>query len=674
MNQLRQRFLKSRKTSVSRKKRRLFAESLEGRRLLAGDVVLPPMDGLNPNHNYLFSTDTNHDYRTTPLDALLVINHLNSAGTLASGEMSAARENGFKLDVNNDGVVSPIDALMVINRISQGEGENDPILSLKLDVSQNNQSLLRDAQGNVTTRDFQLEVGEKFNLEVLWDYNRPSPFDPALGAFTVYADILASNKTAFEPVLSETQTLTISENLEDARGGSLTLSLPGSTTTSTLTFADLIANNNLDRIARAVERLGYEEGSITVFDIGARISRAQRPETGIGDPFIYSIRYNGDAQEFQDVPRIQVANNLTNQQGAIVPLQIDVAEIPVYIGNNPANGLNPEAFRFNIDFRSTNLGERPLYTSAPSGSITPNGDGIDADVVFNEVGGFSSSIATGGLPQIVNGFGGEIRDNYTGLDFEAFSLELRVVEPAEFVFSLNMPDLTGTQLTVFGNNEALTSDMVEIDLIDDPSVPDDGQGLVRATFVPKAQDITIGPDSLTLNEDTPATIDPIIGLTTAGRDVDNTGGTLSLKANGFTQGANGTVSRVGTTNTLTYTPNLNFFGSDSFEYTVVSSNGAEATGVVTVTVSPINDPPTAVADSGTGLSTPETTALTIPASRLLANDLRGPANESGQTLSVTGVAKITGQTANNTRGEVSFSNNEVIYTPVQDGAYTDRFT
>ncbi|MHB0955706.1 MAG: S8 family serine peptidase [Pirellulaceae bacterium] len=68
--------------------------------------------------------DINSDAAISPLDALLVINHLNAtAGTFMSNP---------RLDVNRDTFVSPLDALLVINYLNfqdgeggEGEGESD---------------------------------------------------------------------------------------------------------------------------------------------------------------------------------------------------------------------------------------------------------------------------------------------------------------------------------------------------------------------------------------------------------------------------------------------------------------------------------------------------------------------------------------------------------------------
>jgi hypothetical protein len=65
--------------------------------------------------------DVNSDASVTPLDALLVINRLNSSGTGPAGTHG-------HLDVNRDGIISPLDALLVINRLNRpGDGEGESV-------------------------------------------------------------------------------------------------------------------------------------------------------------------------------------------------------------------------------------------------------------------------------------------------------------------------------------------------------------------------------------------------------------------------------------------------------------------------------------------------------------------------------------------------------------------
>ena len=43
--------------------------------------------------------------------------------------------------------------------------------------------------------------------------------------------------------------------------------------------------------------------------------------------------------------------------------------------------------------------------------------------------------------------------------------------------------------------------------------------------------------------------------------------------------------------TITYTPDENFFGSDSFLYIATDGYGGNETATVSITVYPVNDPP-----------------------------------------------------------------------------------
>ena len=87
-------------------------------------------------------------------------------------------------------------------------------------------------------------------------------------------------------------------------------------------------------------------------------------------------------------------------------------------------------------------------------------------------------------------------------------------------------------------------------------------------------------------EDTPLVL-ALNDLMTNDSDVDN-GDTLSIQS--FTQPANGVVVDNGD-DTLTYTPNADFNGSDSFEYTLSDGNGGTATATVTINITPVNDAP-----------------------------------------------------------------------------------
>ena len=89
---------------------------------------------------------------------------------------------------------------------------------------------------------------------------------------------------------------------------------------------------------------------------------------------------------------------------------------------------------------------------------------------------------------------------------------------------------------------------------------------------------------------------------------------------------------------LTYTPNNDYHGPDSFTFKVNDGSHDSNTSTFTLTVTEVNDAPTATDDSG---MTDEDTPLNLSAMDLTANDSTGPADESLQTLTVTNVAATT---------------------------------
>jgi len=136
--------------------------------------------------------------------------------------------------------------------------------------------------------------------------------------------------------------------------------------------------------------------------------------------------------------------------------------------------------------------------------------------------------------------------------------------------------------------------------------------------------------------------------------------TFSVVGAGPTHGSLGGVSAASCLNgdcvaTVTYAPGPDYNGGDSFNFKVNDGNVDSNVSTVSVNVAAVNDPPMAANDAK---STSQDTSLNFPAGDLTANDVAGPANENGQTLTVTGVIASA-----NTHGTVSLSGGMVIYSP-----------
>ena len=110
-------------------------------------------------------------------------------------------------------------------------------------------------------------------------------------------------------------------------------------------------------------------------------------------------------------------------------------------------------------------------------------------------------------------------------------------------------------------------------------------------------------------------------------DVDHDTLTITAKTNG----TKGTVAIVAGTS-VTYTPNLNAVGSDSFTYTISDGHGGTDIGTVNVTITGVNDAPTFAVPSGT-TAAEDAGARTVPA--FATGMSAGPADEAGQVLSFT---------------------------------------
>ncbi|EPM4642657.1 TPA: tandem-95 repeat protein [Vibrio parahaemolyticus] len=161
---------------------------------------------------------------------------------------------------------------------------------------------------------------------------------------------------------------------------------------------------------------------------------------------------------------------------------------------------------------------------------------------------------------------------------------------------------------------------------------------VNFTVAPVAD---IVADKATVVEDTPTIIKVLGNDTFEGDDQ-----VVSLDTNNGP--ANGTVS-VNPDGSVTYTPNDNYHGTDSFTY-IVTSGGVSESTTVSVDVTPVNDAPVAKDDIAT---TQEDTAVTID---VLPND----SDVDGDKLSIESASVPKEQ------GTVEVVNGKLVFTPAEN--------
>ncbi|MEK1979974.1 tandem-95 repeat protein, partial [Vibrio parahaemolyticus] len=171
----------------------------------------------------------------------------------------------------------------------------------------------------------------------------------------------------------------------------------------------------------------------------------------------------------------------------------------------------------------------------------------------------------------------------------------------------------------------------------DPS----GESVSQTVDFTVAPVVDIEADSADVVEDTPTIIN-VLGNDT----FESTDKVVSLDADNGPK--NGTVI-VNNDGTVTYTPDDNYVGKDTFTY-VVTSGGVSESTTVEVNVTPVNDAPVAKDDIAT---TQEDTAVTID---VLTNDT----DVDGDTLSIQSASVPSDQ------GTVEIVDGKLVFTPAEN--------
>ncbi len=286
-----------------------------------------------------------------------------------------------------------------------------------------------------------------------------------------------------------------------------------------------------------------------------------------------------------------------------------------------------------------------LDTDVSHGTLTLNADGsflyfpatnysgTDSFTYHANDGTFDSNIAT--VTITVNGVDdapvlvtipNKIVDEAVLLSFIATAIDSDIPNTLFFAFDGAFPDgaaITAGGLFTWTPTEAQGPGFYNITV----RVTDNVGLFDNQTFMVKVNEVNVAPvaadDAATVNEDSGPNAIPVLA-----NDMDGDGDTLTVTA--VTQGTHGTVAIAG--GTVEYTPAADYFGTDSFTYTVSDGNGGTDSAIVTITVVGVNDPPTAADDSLTMLEDGGTQTILV-----LSND--GIAPDAGETLTVTAVTQ-----------------------------------
>ncbi len=592
-------------------KRLLRLESLEQRHLMAGDIM--------PFHNSLVATDVNGDFNISPLDALVIINRINSQGSGSLAGQVPGDTRSF-VDVDNDNSLSPLDALVVINAINNGEGEPDPLVrvrykffSVNADGSAGTE--LPDPNPNDAIPEATIGTNERVILRTQMVDLR----SPAQGVFSAYHEISYANADGspaekLQYQWGEYNQIDIGSGVFGGTfrvqyGAELTGPIsPGIFTDPDTGFKSYDPDLTAVNISNAIQALP------SVGSGNARVEKLdQRTTSRFGVNFVGALAHT-------DVPNSLTAgaNNLVDRAGAAVTLVIGQNTADPSIGLVASVGRNHAGLNNNDG--------TVQYINGVDGRLkAPVANSPKQTLTL--VGGFADkSVLT--LPE-ARSFRNVVDVLFKGAAAGTINFTGDTSPIPEAGSSGN-----NLGIAVFGGlAQYLTSSMV-----------------VLPTGVLNIADrLTAITDSKNVDEDSGQTSINVIQ-----NDIDRFGTSRGVVA--VTQPTvGGTVTFVNGSSNITFTPTADYNGPVVFTYTVrnnATPTPDTAVGTVSITVNAVNDAPIVIGTQFTVAEDPVSPLVITPAQIFSP----GPANESGQTVTLGSL----GSTAN---GTLALVGGNINFTP-----------
>ncbi|MEM6713865.1 MAG: Ig-like domain-containing protein [Cyanobacteria bacterium P01_C01_bin.147] len=272
-----------------------------------------------------------------------------------------------------------------------------------------------------------------------------------------------------------------------------------------------------------------------------------------------------------------------------------------------------------------------------------NNDGVN-DLLIGALGANPGGVGTPATGQAYVVFGGSDLGSSGSLELADIDGNIGFA-----INGINSNDRLGDALSDIGD---VNNDGVDDLIVSAPkSINNNGFDNSYVIFGFNGSNATPTPidDAFTTDEDTALTLDVLAN------DSDPANDPLTISS--VTQPSNGSVT-INADNTLSYTPDADFNGTDSFTYQVDDGNSGRASATVSLTVNPVNDAPVAADDS---TNTDQDTAVTV---NVLSND----SDIDGDALNVAAV----GDAANGT--VVLNGDGTVTYTPNAGFSGNDSFT
>ncbi|WP_394133886.1 tandem-95 repeat protein, partial [Vibrio parahaemolyticus] len=237
-----------------------------------------------------------------------------------------------------------------------------------------------------------------------------------------------------------------------------------------------------------------------------------------------------------------------------------------------------------------------------------------------------------------------IADQVLSEDFATYTIDLNeVFKDTDSSLEFSVSGNNSIQISIVSGVATITptADWNGKETITFTATDPSGESVSQTVDFTVAPVVDIEADSTNVVEDTPTIINVLGNDTFEGKDK-----VVSLDAENGPK--NGTVI-VNNDGTVTYTPNDNYVGKDTFTY-IVTSGGVSESTTVEVNVTPVNDAPVAKNDIST---TQEDTAVTID---VLSNDT----DVDGDKLSIQSASVPEAQ------GKVEIVDGKLVFTPAEN--------
>jgi len=344
--------------------------------------------------------------------------------------------------------------------------------------------------------------------------------------------------------------------------------------------------------------------------------------TPVNDP---PVANDDNASTPEDTPVIiNVLSNDTDLDGALVPSSVAIGTPPsngsvsinaitgaiTYTPNANWNGTDSFTYQVcdngtplpaqcdnaTVTVTVTPVNDPPVANDDNGGTIAEDSPGTTISILPNDTDADGNPTAP---TNVLGGFTVDLNPSVAGIQTS--------ITNAQGSWTYNATTGIVTYVPALNFNGAAS---IPYELCDPTALCD--QALISFTVAPVNDPPIANDDNVSTPEDSPVVINVL------SNDTDLDGSLVPSSVAIGTPPANGTVSVDPVTGQITYTPNANWNGTDSFTYQVCD-NGTPLPALcdvatVTVTVTPVNDPPLANDDNGgtIGEDSPGATVSILP--------------------------------------------------------------